>query len=125
MDIESIREYCLSLPLATEDMPFGEDCLVIRLCGKIFACIGLTRPDYFVLKCDPDYAIDLQDRYPEITPAWHWNKKHWIQLQLRGSLQDSIITSLIHHSYAQVAAKLGKKVKEAHPEILLVENRMN
>ena len=50
MNIEDIREYCLSLPCTTEDMAFGDDYLLLRVCGKIFACIGLLRPDYLVLK---------------------------------------------------------------------------
>ena len=58
MNIEEARDYCLSLPMVTEDMPFGEDCLVLRVCGKIFACIGLERSDWFVLKCNPEYALE-------------------------------------------------------------------
>ena len=81
MNIEEIREYCLSLPMSTEDMPFDDEHLVLRVCGKIFACIALDRPDYFVLKCDPDYAIELRDSYSEIEPAWHWNKRHWNKWQ--------------------------------------------
>lgn len=111
MDIEAIREYCLSLPCATEDMRFGKAYLCFAVFNKIFACYGFERDNYFVVKCDPDYAIDLRDRYPEITPAWHWNKKYWNQLDLRGSLPDEKIESLIRHSYAQVVAKLPKRLK--------------
>lgn len=117
MDIVSIREYCLSLPLTSEDMPFGDDVLIIRVCGKIFAAIGLSRSDYFVLKCNPDYAIELRDRHPEIEPAWHWNKKYWNQHSLNGSLSADLIQSLIRHSYSEVVAKLPKKIKTGHPEI--------
>lgn len=120
MDIESLREYCLSLPMTTEDMPFGEDCLVIRVCGKIFACIGLSRPDYFVLKCNPEFALDLRDRYMEIQPAWHWNKKYWNQLCCSGSLPADLIRSLIRHSYSEVVLKLPRKVKLAYPEIMKI-----
>ena len=117
MNIESIREYCLSLPLATEDMAFGEDILLFRVCGKIFACIGLERPDYFVLKADAEYSIDLRDHHPEIEPAWHWNKKYWNQVSLIGSLSDDFIKSLIRHSYSEVVKKLPKKVRNEYPEI--------
>lgn len=112
MNIESFREYCLSLPCTSEDMPFGEEYLILRVCGKIFACIGLERPDYFVLKCDPDYAVELRETHDEIEPAWHWNKKHWNQLRLSGSLDDGFIESLIRHSYEQVVKKLPKKQRE-------------
>lgn len=120
MNIESAREYCLSLPMATEDMPFGPECLVLRVGGRIFACIGLEWPDYFVMKCDPDLAIDLRDRYPEIAPAWHWNKRHWNQVSLAGTLSDDFIAGLIRHSYSLVVAKLPKVFRSDHPEILTV-----
>lgn len=119
-DIESIRKYCLSLPRATEDMAFGEDYLLFRVCGKIFACCALTGTDYFVVKCDADYALDLRDRYPDITPAWHWNKRYWNQLSLRGTLSGAFICELIRHSYSQVVAKLPRSVRVAFPEVTAV-----
>ena len=118
MNIESVRDYCLSLPATSEYFPFDETTLAFRVADKIFAIIDLDNTKWFVLKCDPDYAIDLRDRYPEITEAWHMNKKHWNQIDLYGCLDDSLIQSLITHSYQLVAAKLPKRVKEAHPEIL-------
>lgn len=117
MDIESIREYCLSLPMTSEDMAFGDEYLLFRVCGKIFACYGFVRDNYFVLKMDPDYAIDMRDRYPEIEPAWHWNKKYWSQLNFRGSLSSDFIKSLICHSYGEVVKKLPQRVKRLYPEI--------
>ena len=117
MNIESIREYCLSLPLATEDMAFGEEHLLFRVCGKIFACIGFERPDYFVLKADAEYSIDLRDHHPEIQPAGHWNKKYWNQVSLIGALSEDFIKSLIRHSYSEVVKKLPKKVRNEYPEI--------
>ena len=111
MNIESIREYCLSLPMASEDMGLGEDYLLFRVCGKIFACYGFVREDYFVLKVDPDYALELRDRYTEISPAWHWNKKYWNEVSMAGSLSDDFIKSLIRHSYAEVVKKLPKKLQ--------------
>ena len=117
MNIESIREYCLSLPMASEDMAFGDEYLLFRVCGKIFACYGFVREDYFVLKADPDHSIDLRDRYSEIEPAWHWNKKYWNQLRISGDLKDDMIKSLIRNSYAEVVKKLPKRTKIEYPEI--------
>ena len=79
MDIESAREYCLALPQTTEDFPFDETTLVFRIGGKIFAMMDLENTEWFVLKCQPEYAIELRERHPEIVPAWHMNKKHWNQ----------------------------------------------
>ena len=121
MNIESIREYCLSLPMTSEDMAFGEDCLLLRVCGKIFACCMLTGADYLTVKCDAGYAVELREEHPEIEPAWHWNKKYWNQLRLDGALGDEFIKSLIRHSYAEVTSKLPRSIKTEHPEILSIE----
>lgn len=52
MNIESVREYCLSLPLVTEAFPFDERTLVFRILGKIFACVDLERPEWVTMKCN-------------------------------------------------------------------------
>ncbi len=120
MDIETLREYCLSLPYATEDTAFGDDILLLRVCDKIFACISLDRPDYITVKCDPEYALELRDRHVEVEPAWHWNKKYWNQLRLTGTLTEDFIKALIRHSYSEVVKKLPKKLKTQYPEIIEV-----
>lgn len=121
MDIESVREYCLSLPLATEDFPFDESTLVFRIGGRIFAMIDLERTEWFVLKCNPDRALDLREQYAEISPAWHMNKRHWNQLNLFGHLSDELVCSLIRHSYALVVQKLPKTFRLEHPEAVAIE----
>ena len=121
MNIESVREYCLSLPETSEDMAFGEDYLLLRVCGKIFACYGFACNDYFVLKSDADYAVELRDRYSEIVPAWHWNKRYWNGVSLCGTLSDEFVKSLIRHSYAEVVKKLPVKTKKAYPHILEIK----
>ena len=111
MDIETVRDYCLSLPLVTEDFPFDETTLAFRIGGKIFAMMDLEHTEWFVLKCEPGYAIGLRERYQEIAPAWHMNKKHWNQLNLFGSLPDGLVCSLICHSYNEVVKKMPKRVR--------------
>ena len=117
MDLSDIRNYCLSLPHATEDTPFGEDILIYRVCNKIFACIDINNPDMFVAKCDPDYAIELRDAHPEIEGAYHWNKKYWNQINLFGNLDDDFIRSQIRHSYSEVVKKLTKRIRTENPAI--------
>ena len=121
MNVESVRDYCLSLPLATEDFPFDETTLAFRVLGKIFAMIDLDNTEWFVLKCDPDYAVELRDKYPEIKGAWHMNKKHWNQISLSGELQDGLVQKLICHSYAEVVKKMPNKLKQSHMEVLAVQ----
>lgn len=109
MDIESAREYCLTLPFATEDMPFGPDDLAIRVKGKIFAFFDLERPWLMVLKCEPAYAEELREQYNAIEPAWHWNKKFWNQVSFGKDADEALIKKLIVHSYEEVVKKLPKK----------------
>lgn len=111
MNIESVREYCLSLPHATEDFPFDETTLAFRIGGRIFAMIDLERTEWFVLKCNPDMAIELREKYAEISPAWHMNKRHWNQINLFGYLSEELICSLIRHSYSLVVQKLPKAIR--------------
>ncbi len=120
MDVEQLREFCLSLPHATEDFPFDEEVLAFRVCGKIFAMINLSNPEWFVLKCHPDCALTLRDAHSEIAPAWHMNKKYWNQVSLFGRLETPLICELIRHSYAQVVAKFPRKRKQELPELLRV-----
>ena len=112
MNIEEVRDYCLSLPHTTEDFPFDETTLAFRIEGKIFAMIDLEKTQWFVLKCDPEYAIELREKYPEISGAWHMNKKYWNQLNLFGTLHNELIKNLICHSYNEVIKKLPHKVKD-------------
>lgn len=114
MNIEDIREYCLAKPHTDEAFPFGETTLVFRLMGKIFACLDLERPNLVVLKCEPDYALELRDQYSGIEGAWHWNKKHWNQIYFDRDVPEVLIRSLIDHSYEQVFKKIPHKVKAAH-----------
>ncbi|MDE6650322.1 MAG: MmcQ/YjbR family DNA-binding protein [Muribaculaceae bacterium] len=117
MDIETVREYCLSLPLTTEDMAFGEGNLLFRVCNKIFACLSIDGTDYLALKCDPEYAIELREIYTDVEPAYHWNKKYWNQVSPSRMSDKELLMSLIRHSYAQVASKLPKKIRSQYPEI--------
>lgn len=120
MNIESLREYCLSLPLVTEDFPFDETTLVFRVVGKIFAMTDLDRPDMVSLKCNPDYALQLREEHAEISGAWHMNKKYWNQVNLSGHLEDELVQGLVRHSYAEVVKKLTRKERAEHEEITTV-----
>lgn len=113
MNIESVRDYCLSLPHVTEDFPFDETTLVFRIGGKIFAMIDLEKTEWFVLKCEPEYALELREYHQEISPAWHMNKKHWIGLELKSDVPDDEIRRLVHQAYSLVAARLTKSAKRA------------
>jgi predicted DNA-binding protein (MmcQ/YjbR family) len=105
MDIETLREYCISKDCVTESFPFGDDTLVFKTEGKIFALVNLDGELSINLKCDPILAIDLRERYSSITPGYHMNKKHWNTVLLDGTIPDKEVLSWIDHSYNLVAKK--------------------
>ncbi len=113
MDIETFRKYCLSKKGVTEEFPFGEDTLVFKVMGKMFALTGLEIVPYKIsLKCDPDRAIELREEFDGlITSAYHFNKKHWNSI-LPEALPPDLVRDLIDHSYELVVRKLPKKQRE-------------
>ena len=109
MDLAQFREYCLSKPRATEGTPFGPDVLVFKVGGKMFALAALDDvPATVNLKCDPDLALDLRDRYDEVRPGYHMNKKHWNTLEIQGAIPYVELRKMIDHSYDLVAKSLPK-----------------
>ena len=109
MNIESFREYCLRKPRATEDTPFGPEDIVFKVQGKIFAIAALDEvPPRVNLKCNPDLALELRDRYEQVRPGYHMNKKHWNTIELDGVIPQSEITKMIDHSYDLVVQSLPK-----------------
>jgi predicted DNA-binding protein (MmcQ/YjbR family) len=108
MNCEEFREYCLAKPGTTEDMPFGDNTLVYKVAGKIFA---LTDIDYFGsinLKCDPEQALLLREMYEEVQPGYHMNKKHWNTIHLSGRILDRQLKTWIDDSYRLVVEGLPR-----------------
>jgi len=112
MNIEDLREYCLSKKGVTEDLPFGDDTLVFRLMNKIFVLANLEGDLQINLKCDPARAIELREEYPAIIPGYHMNKQHWNTLIMDGSLNRKLVFSLIDHSYDLIFDGFPKGKKE-------------
>lgn len=106
MNIETLREYCLSKPGAEETLPFGPDTLVFKVHNKIFLLAGLdSQPLQFNVKCDPDKAIELREEYPCVQPGYHMNKKHWNTIVVDGSVSSKLLKGWIDHSYDLVGGK--------------------
>jgi predicted DNA-binding protein (MmcQ/YjbR family) len=107
MDLAQFREYCLSKSGATEGTPFGPDVLVFKVGGKMFALAALDEvPTTVNLKCDPDLALELRDRYEQVRPGYHMNKKHWNTVEIEGGFPDAELRKMIDHSYDLVARSL-------------------
>jgi len=112
MNIEEFRGYCLSLNGVTEDLPFGDDALVFKVCSKMFALCNLGNELQVNLKCDPEIAIQLREKYPSVLPGYHMNKKHWNTIIIDGSINDLLIKQWIFDSYNLVVKNLSKIEKE-------------
>ncbi len=112
MNIEECRDYCLSLQAVEECFPFDDINLVFKVGGKMFALIDITDFTWVVVKCDPELAVELREEYPfDVTPAFHFNKKHWNSCSVIGNLSDDFIKKQIEHSYSLVRTSLPKKVQ--------------
>ena len=109
MNIEELREYCISKKGATEGFPFDESTLVFKVSGKIFALTDLEGEFSINLKCDPEKAIEIREQYPSVLPGYHMNKRHWNTIKIDGTISDSLIYEWIDHSYELIISKLYKK----------------
>jgi predicted DNA-binding protein (MmcQ/YjbR family) len=124
MDFDWLRASCVSFPGAYEDYPFGPDTAVFRVRtrqqggtpapGKIFAFVGRgAGPLSVSLKFDPALAVQLRAAHPEITGAWHLNKKHWNGVRLDGSLSAATVRDMIEDSYDLIVASLPAADRDA------------
>lgn len=105
MDHKSVEEYVLSMPNARLDYPFGEGVAVYKVGDKMFALIAEGKnPVRVSLKCDPELSRVLREKYEEVMPGYHLNKKHWNTLVLSGQLEWDEVKHLIRHSYDLVAS---------------------
>lgn len=101
---KQVEDYILSMPNARLDYPFGEDVAVYKVGEKMFALIREKKlPIQLSLKCDPKLSEILRERYEEVMPGYHLNKKHWNTLILTGQLSWDDAKGLIRHSYDLVA----------------------
>lgn len=109
MNIESLREYCLSKSSSEETFPFGPDNIVYKINGKMFLLVGLDNdPLQFNVKCDPEKAVELREQYDCVQPGYHMNKTHWNTVVVDGSVSDKLLKEWIDWSYDLVKPKKKK-----------------
>ncbi|RZL07762.1 MAG: MmcQ/YjbR family DNA-binding protein [Hymenobacter sp.] len=116
MHIEDYRDFCLSLPGATEETPFGPDTLVFKVGGKIFTLTDLQTFGSFNVKCNPELAVELRERYDYVLPGFHMNKKHWNTILVGAGATVVQQRQWIQHSYQLVVGALPKAVRAALAE---------
>jgi predicted DNA-binding protein (MmcQ/YjbR family) len=111
--LEKLRKYCTSKKGVTEDFPFDFNILTFKVLDKIFALTDINAEELSVnLKCTPEHALLLRDQYPQITPGYHMNKKHWNTVQIDGKIPDKEIYSMIDQSYELVLAGVKKSLRD-------------
>jgi predicted DNA-binding protein (MmcQ/YjbR family) len=113
MNIEELRDYCLSRKGSEETLPFDNVTLVYKVMGKAFLLTSLDEEKLsFNVKCDPEKAISLREEYNCVLPGYHMNKKHWNTVLADGTVSDKLLRSWIDDSYTLVVAGLSKTAKE-------------
>ena len=115
MNIEEVREFCLSMRGTTESFPFDEENLVFKVENKMYLLMPLNAEEPTIsVKCCPELTEDLRLRYRAVTPAYHFNKKYWNSILLEEDMPSHEIIHWIEHSYSEVIAKLPKKIREQY-----------
>jgi predicted DNA-binding protein (MmcQ/YjbR family) len=112
MNIEEFRNYCITKYGSSEEFPFDNNTLVFKVMGKIFALVDVDLFESINLKCDPEKAIALREKYDAVKPGYHMNKKHWNTIEMDGSVGDNELRHWINHSYELVVSKLPQKLKK-------------
>lgn len=112
MDLGELRAHCLAKPSVEESYPFGRGALVMKVAGKVFVIVGEDdRPLTVSLKCEPEIAVVLRERYPSVTPGYHLNKRHWNTVVLDGSVPEQEIFDWIDDSFDLVVEGLPGRVR--------------
>lgn len=112
MNIELLREHCVSKKGVTEEFPFDNDTLVFKVAGKMFALTSLSAPVSVNLKCDPELVEELRQTYEAVKPGFHMNKTHWNTVRFNEDVNDRLLLNMVDNSYDLVVKSLPKKVRE-------------
>jgi predicted DNA-binding protein (MmcQ/YjbR family) len=121
MNIEELREYCISVKGASESFPFDESTLVFKIMDKMFAYVGLDPKDgqfKVNLKCDLEKSLELRERYEGVKQGVHTSSLLWNAVYLESDVPDNLIKELIEHSVEEVIKKLPKKKQEEYKKLL-------
>lgn len=117
MNIEEVRELCITKKGCEETFPFDDVTLVFKVMGKMFALLSLDKGTSINLKCDPDKSVQLREQYDAIIPGFHMNKKHWNTVDYNSNISIVLLNELIDHSYDLVVSSLSKKLKQQLAEL--------
>jgi predicted DNA-binding protein (MmcQ/YjbR family) len=112
LDVDWVRDLCLSFPHATEQITWGVD-LTFRINGKIFAVTVLEPAKVWLsFKCSAENFAELTER-AGIIPAPYMARAQWVALETKDALQKEELAVLLRESFDLVFAKLPRKTREA------------
>lgn len=115
MNVEELHQFCISRKGVTESFPFDDVSLVFKVEGKMFALLPLDAPELSIaLKCDPERAVELREKYHCVEGAFHFNKKYWNTIYLNRDMRDEEVKGWIEHSIDEVVKKLPKRIRDAY-----------
>jgi len=115
MFLDDLRNHCIQKPGVSEGFPFDQKTLVFKVFGKMFALMDVEIFESINLKCDPEWAIELRERFHAVLPGFHMNKKHWNTVSLFEDVNDKLLLELVDQSYHLVYASLPKKIRDENP----------
>jgi len=111
MNIEELRDYCISKPAVTESFPFDENTLVFKVAGKMFLLTDLVDAFSMNIKNTPEKVIELREQYPSVLPGYHMNKTHWITVMIDGTIADVLLKQWIDEAYNLIISGFSRKEK--------------
>lgn len=117
MNIERFRTHCITKKGVSEEFPFGEQTLVYKVMGKMFALTDIDNFESVNLKVEPEHGVELREQYDAVRPGYHMNKKHWITVVMDGSVPDKQFQQWVDDSYNLVVVSLTRKQKAALTEL--------
>lgn len=115
MNVEELREYCLSLPKTEENAPWTEpqyQMLVTFTVGGKWFCLADVENKFIDVKCSPENIAEMLDKYTGAFKAWHMNKQHWLGVRLESDVPDDVIRRLLKEGYELISSSLPKKKRE-------------
>jgi len=113
MEYDFIQEYCLSKKGAVEDYKEEWDAIRYMIRGKLFAMVGSDADGKAIIsmKLEPEYGIELREKYKDIVPGYYMNKIHWNSLHLNGNVPAETLKKMLDMSYELIFSSLSKKVQ--------------
>lgn len=121
MDIETFRDYCLSLPGSSEKMPFDKffhgkhAFLAFYAAGRMFCYFDIDAFDCCNIRCRPEQIGELEARYMAVERPYNLSPEHWISVRFDGDVPDEELKRLVRQSY-EIALDLRPAKARSHPK---------